>query len=138
MSKTLSIMPAPFSNDIEYEKPEQPPPTTPTRRPAGTGFCCAMISLTLAIAFAVRLIGAVFALVSGFTSGVVVVAICISLKLRINVIITKTASRTVEKGPDRTFWPAWPTMYSAQYLDDPIGPWVAAHKQKRRTCQPGL
>src|SRR5450631_24774 len=84
MSNTLSIMPAPFSNDMEYEKPEQPPPTTPTRRPAGTGVCWPMISLTLVTALDVRLTGAVFAPTSGadgaFTSGVVVVAIRISLK----------------------------------------------------------
>src|SRR6202034_218485 len=48
--KTLSIMPAWFSNDIEYWNPEQPPPTTPTRRPAGRGSCVAIISCTLAIA----------------------------------------------------------------------------------------
>src|SRR5271157_3524178 len=66
-SNVLSIIPAPFSNDIEYENPEQPPPTTPTRSPAGTGFCCAMISFTLVIAVPVRLSGL------GSTAGVVVV-----------------------------------------------------------------
>src|SRR6478672_12408797 len=79
MSKILSIMPAPFSNCMEYEKPEQPPPTTPIRKPAGTGFCCAMISLTLVTAVGVKLTGNL-GVVSTF--GVVVVAIaCISLKL---------------------------------------------------------
>src|SRR5450631_50779 len=71
MSKTLSIMPEAFSNDIEYEKPEQPPPTTPTRRPAGTGFCCAMISLTLAMAVGVSITGAFlvsWGLISGLTA----------------------------------------------------------------------
>src|SRR5207245_4139246 len=80
MSNTLSIMPAPFSNDIEYEKPEQPPPTTPTRRPAGTGFCCAIISFTLATAFEVKLTGGVLVAVSGTDVGMVVVDIGISLK----------------------------------------------------------
>src|SRR6266481_1940813 len=82
MSKTLSIMPAPFSNCMEYEKPEQPPPTTPTRRPAGTGFCCDMISLTFATAFEVRVMGAFFTSGVGVT-GVVVVAIHLSLSVRI-------------------------------------------------------
>src|ERR1700730_4843711 len=92
MSKTLSIMPEPFSNCMEYEKPEHPPPTTPTRRPAGTGFCCPMISRTLAIAFVVSVIGGVFLDTSGalvvVTSGVVVVAIRISLALKgyLNII----------------------------------------------------
>src|SRR5215475_3663808 len=82
MSKVLSIMPAPFSKAIEYEKPEHPPPTTPTRRPLGTGFCCAMISFTLAMAFGVNEIGATLAgAASGVTFGVTVVAICISLKV---------------------------------------------------------
>src|SRR5271154_4402547 len=44
-------MPAWFSNDIEYWKPEQPPPTTPMRRPAGNGSWVAMISWTLATAW---------------------------------------------------------------------------------------
>src|SRR3954454_10257215 len=72
-SMTLSIIPAPFSNDMEYEKPEHPPPTTPTRNPAGTGFCCAMISFTLATAFGVILTGLV--LVGVPIVGVSVVAI---------------------------------------------------------------
>src|SRR5438309_5500565 len=72
MSKTLSINPEAFSNCMEYEKPEQPPPTTPTRRPAGTGFCCAMISFTFAVAFGVRVMGAVF-----LTSGVPVVGVVV-------------------------------------------------------------
>src|SRR5262249_38713770 len=74
-----------FSNCMEYEKPEQPPPTTPTRRPAGTGFCCAIISLTLAIALGVSVMG------GAFTSGVVVVVdIRISLSL-LGYIITNPA-----------------------------------------------
>src|SRR5215831_4052992 len=48
------------------------------RKPAGTGFCCAMISFTLATALAVRLIGAFLV-----TSGMVVVAIRISLALKL-------------------------------------------------------
>src|ERR1700674_2707592 len=92
MSNTLSIMPAPFSNDIEYEKPEQPPPTTPTRRPVGTGFCCAIISLTFATAFGVKLTGGVLGVTSGTVVGTVVVAIGISLKLLL-LIIAKPAPR---------------------------------------------
>src|SRR5215472_1811745 len=78
ISKLLSIIPAPFSNCMEYEKPEHPPPTTPMRKPAGTGFCWAIISLTFETALAVRVIGAAF-----FTSGAVVVAIRISLALKL-------------------------------------------------------
>src|SRR5258708_29589646 len=78
MSNTLSIRPEAFSKDIEYEKPEQPPPTTPTRNPAGTGVCCAMISLTLAMAFGVSEMGAFFLASRGISwgliCGVVVVA----------------------------------------------------------------
>src|SRR6267142_3100938 len=55
--KLLSIMPPLFSNDIEYEKPEHPPPTTPTRSPAGTGLCWVMISFTFAMAVGVKLSG---------------------------------------------------------------------------------
>src|SRR5215469_6548092 len=78
ISKLLSIIPAPFSNCMEYEKPEHPPPTTPMRKPAGAGFCWAIISLTFETALAVRVIGAAF-----FTSGAVVVAIRISLALKL-------------------------------------------------------
>src|SRR5438309_1137432 len=73
MSKTLSINPEAFSNCMEYEKPEHPPPTTPTRRPAGAGFCCAMIPFTLAMAFGVRLMGAAFTSCGVGVVGVVVV-----------------------------------------------------------------
>jgi hypothetical protein len=38
---------------MEYWNPEQPPPTTDNRNPAGTGVWVAMISLTLAIALEV-------------------------------------------------------------------------------------
>src|SRR5271169_3352263 len=87
ISKVLSIIPAAFSNCMEYENPEQPPPTTPMRRPAGTGLCCPMISLTLDTALAVRETGgAFFTSTSGtlvFTSGTVVVAMLrISLALK--------------------------------------------------------
>src|SRR6476660_3515540 len=64
---------------MEYEKPEHPPPTTPIRKPAGTGFCWAMISFTLVTALAVRVTGAAFLV----TSGTVVVAIRISLALKL-------------------------------------------------------
>src|ERR1700733_14181390 len=52
-------MPLWFSNDIEYWKPEHPPPTTPIRSPAGTGSCVAIISLTFAIAAGVSVTGVV-------------------------------------------------------------------------------
>src|SRR5216683_5959528 len=81
MSNTLSIRPEAFSKDIEYEKPEQPPPTTPTRNPAGTGFCCPMISLTLATAVGVSVTGA-FLVSWGLISGVAVV-VAISSPLRV-------------------------------------------------------
>src|ERR1700688_1605831 len=83
MSKVLSIIPAPFSNCMEYEKPEHPPPTTPMRNPAGTGFCWPMISLTLATALAVRLTGGTFLVSSVLIPGTVVVAIRISLALKL-------------------------------------------------------
>src|SRR5580692_8433054 len=84
MSKVLSIIPGAFSNCMEYEKPEQPPPTTPMRRPAGTGLCCPMMSLTLETALGVSDTGGVFltSTALGFTSGIVVVAIRISLALK--------------------------------------------------------
>src|SRR5262252_6823998 len=66
-------MPALFSNDMEYEKPEQPPPTTPTRRPEGSGFCCAMISFTFLMALGVRLMGGAFFCGVLSTLGVLVV-----------------------------------------------------------------
>src|SRR5271169_6851527 len=85
ISKVLSIIPAAFSNCMEYENPEQPPPTTPMRRPAGTGFCCPMISFTFETALAVSETGGAFC-TSGtlvFTSGTVVVAMRrISLALK--------------------------------------------------------
>src|SRR5260221_9131158 len=39
-----------------YWKPEQPPPTTATRRATGTGVCMDMISFTFTAAVGVRLI----------------------------------------------------------------------------------
>src|ERR1700678_768809 len=54
---TLSIMPLWFSNAIEYWKPEQPPPTTPMRRPAGRGSWVAMISRTFFTALSVSRTG---------------------------------------------------------------------------------
>src|SRR6187402_947983 len=72
-------MPCWFSKDIEYWKPEHPPPTTPMRRPAGCGSCVAMISFTLTIADAVRLTGWVDTGGALTTSGVVMaVAMCSS------------------------------------------------------------
>src|SRR5271165_1663524 len=81
---------------MEYEKPEHPPPTTPMRRPAGTGFCWPMISFTLATAFAVRVTGAFFT--SGVvtpgvvTSGTVVVAIHSLLGLETFSIVADVAA----------------------------------------------
>src|SRR5215813_9523681 len=74
---------------MEYEKPEQPPPTTPTRRPAGTGFCCAITSFTLLIAVGVKLRGLVSTLGTVVVGAVVVVAIS-SFLLNLEQIIAKT------------------------------------------------
>src|SRR5215470_6318906 len=81
-SKVLSIIPAVFSKDMEYENPEQPPPTTPTRKPAGTGFCCPIISFTFAIAVGVREIGAFLIVSCGRTSGVVGIVVVDMVLLR--------------------------------------------------------
>jgi hypothetical protein len=43
---------------MEYWNPEHPPPTTPIRRPAGSGSWVAMISRTLAVAEGVNTSGA--------------------------------------------------------------------------------
>src|SRR5271165_4388378 len=101
ISKVLSIMPAAFSNCMEYEKPEQPPPTTPTRRPAGTGFCCPIISLTLAIAFGVKLTGGFFGVTSGTAVGTVVVAMGISLNLLL-ADYNKARPRSRQKSSSRS------------------------------------
>src|SRR5213594_3471477 len=53
-SKTWSASLVWFSNAMWYWKPEQPPPTTATRRAVGTGLCMFMISLTLELATGVR------------------------------------------------------------------------------------
>src|ERR1700724_1986750 len=55
-SKIWSVSLVWFSNAMWYWNPEQPPPTTATRRAAGKGFCIVMISLTLVLATGVRLI----------------------------------------------------------------------------------
>src|SRR6266566_6278779 len=55
-SKTWSASVVWFSNAMWYWKPEQPPPTTATRRATGTGLCMLMISLTLVLATGVKLI----------------------------------------------------------------------------------
>src|SRR5215472_11221771 len=62
------------------------------RRPAGTGVCWPMISFTFATAFVVRVIGATF-----FTSGTVVVAIRISLALKL--FDYNRVSKTAASGP---------------------------------------
>src|SRR6202789_1638995 len=77
----LSIMPAAFSNDMEYWKPEHPPPATPMRRPAGTGSCVAIISFTFAIAAGVSTTGldggagALTTSTGGLTAAVAMVAV---------------------------------------------------------------
>src|SRR5580698_8870714 len=54
------------------------------RKPAGTGFCWLMISFTLATALGDRVTGAAFLVTSGLvTAGIVVVAIGISLALKL-------------------------------------------------------
>src|SRR6202161_4867183 len=117
MSKVLSIIPAAFSNCMEYENPEQPPPTTPMRSPAGTGVCCPMISLTFETALAVRETGGVFfsGFTSGtlvFTSGTVVVAMRISLALKYLDYTRgwQARGRTIEVRP-RVSWFELPHQY---------------------------
>src|SRR5579871_3304910 len=58
---------------MEYWKPEQPPPTTPMRRPAGSGSWVAMISRTLTIACGVSVSGAFFTVSSGVAIAVAMV-----------------------------------------------------------------
>src|SRR5579859_5666521 len=65
---------------MEYWNPEQPPPTTPIRSPAGSGSCVAMISRTLLTALGVRLRGG-FLAVSSAGVTVVVVAMNFSPEL---------------------------------------------------------
>src|ERR1700692_3271132 len=55
-SKTCRVSLFWFSNAMWYWNPEQPPPTTATRRATGEGVCIVMISLTLVLATGVRLI----------------------------------------------------------------------------------
>src|SRR5271169_6836685 len=113
---------------MEYEKPEQPPPTTPMRRPAGTGFCWPMISFTLETALAVSETGGVF-FTSGtlvFTSGTVVVAIPISLALK--YLHYSRGQQTIGRGNQITApaydlgFPRWMPDRSSTILS-------------RRTCQ---
>src|SRR3984893_9837658 len=66
-SKIWSVSLVWFSNAMWYWKPEQPPPTTATRRATGEGFCIVMISLTLVLATGVRLI--IIPLASGRVPG---------------------------------------------------------------------
>src|SRR6185437_2890514 len=73
-SYTLSIMPDWFSKAIEYWKPEQPPPTTPMRKPAGRGSWVAIISRTLLTALGVIVRGGFLAVSSVGVTLVVVVA----------------------------------------------------------------
>src|SRR5690242_16926072 len=81
------------------------------RNPAGTGFCCAMISFTFATALLVRLIGAFLV-----TSGTVVVAIRISLALKlfnyIKCIFVPTA------GNQPQLWKLAPLLDAPGHSDD--------------------
>src|SRR6266567_3604949 len=92
ISKTLSINPDAFSKDMEYENPEQPPPTTPTRSPVGAGVCCPMISLTLVITVGVSEMGAFLVVSCGRTSGVVGTVVVDMALLRFRFIITERIS----------------------------------------------
>src|SRR3989442_8312641 len=74
-SKCMTIIPSPFQKDMENLNPNQPPPWTDSRKPAGTGVCEAIISFTLEMALGVSVTGAVLGFTSGLTSGTVVVAI---------------------------------------------------------------
>src|SRR5215471_10900170 len=81
------MTPAPFSKDIEYEKPEQPPPTTPIRSPAGSGLCWAMISFTLETAFSVSITGALGVVSTLGVDVVAIVIVSLSLRVRSGAII---------------------------------------------------
>src|SRR5260370_26513533 len=72
-------MPLCSSNDIEYWKPEHPPPTTPIRRPAGIGSCVAIISRTLLIAAGVRVTGCVETGGAPFTTSAVGVTVAVAI-----------------------------------------------------------
>src|SRR5579862_835356 len=110
-------MPLWFSYDMEYWKPEHPPPTTPIRSPAGTGSWVAIISFTLAIADGVRLTGA-----PGFgapvtTSGVTVAVDIDNLlwTLASSVYATKlVAASKLMRTP--WMWPASPRMQRPQFI----------------------
>src|SRR6185369_10564315 len=99
-----------------------------------------MVSLTLAIALAVRLIGAFF-VSAGFTSGVVVVAIGISLKGLSYDYSKAQCCRIPENSP-----PGRPqtgsSPLSTNLLDDPAAPHGAGLKTPTGPCQqvynPGL
>src|SRR6185437_12272360 len=100
---TLSIIPAWFSKLIEYWKPEQPPPTTPMRSPAGTGSCVAMISFTLATAAGVNCTGCDFAGGAPVTTSGVTAAVDmgrISLNLRSTPVYATKSVATIRQSLD--------------------------------------
>src|SRR5580700_3421628 len=75
-------MPDWFSKDMEYWKPEQPPPTTPMRKPAGSGSWVAMISRTLLTALSVNRTGVAFG--AGTASGVGVLVLVLTVLVAMN------------------------------------------------------
>ena len=86
-----------------------------------------MISLTLRTALGVRLIGGFF-VSAGFTSGVVVVAISISLKV-LPIIITKPVSSTARK------FAGWLDDLTSHSFDDPDRAHVARKNGPPDYCQ---
>src|ERR1700733_968024 len=109
ISKVLSIIPEAFSNGIEEEKPEQPPPTTPMRRPAGTGLCCPMISFTLETALDVSETGGVFFTSGtfGFTSGTLVVVVAIRISLALKYLHYSRGQQAAGSGINSGPWPTF-------------------------------
>src|SRR5579859_2747906 len=77
---------------MEYWNPEQPPPTTPIRSPAGSGSWVAMISRTLAAAWGVSTSGA-FLTISSCCGAVVVAMFFSVLKVHWFLDVTLLVSR---------------------------------------------
>src|SRR5271157_47530 len=107
------------------------------RKPAGTGFCWAMISLTLATALAVRVTGGVFLV----TSGTVVVAIRISLALKLVDYIRGQFPRAVlagshARGESPTYWmrPGGSSSHAWRLCSS----FVTVGFSWRQPCQTGL
>src|ERR1700728_1604685 len=86
-------MPDWFSKAMEYCKPEQPPPTTPMRRPAGSGSWVAIISRTLLTALSVSRTGVEGA--GGAASGVGVTVETVLVAMDLQISWGKPCARSV-------------------------------------------